>query len=282
MSTLLEKIVSSKREELEEVKRRAPESAVKEAAAAVAEAPRGFAKAISNRAAQGPAVIAELKKASPIKGLLRADFDVEQLARGYSENGAAALSVLTESRFFQGDLSYIRRAKFVSSLPALRKDFIFDPYQIYEARAAGADAVLLIAASLEQPLLRDLLSLARDLGLDALVEVHDEAELERAAQLPCGLIGVNNRNLKTGVTDVGTSFNLAAKFPPGCCKISESGIKSSSDIEALREAGYHGFLIGESLVTRPDPGGALRELIGGLGSGLGCRVSGVGERKKKI
>ncbi len=264
MSTLIEKIVASKREELAETKKRAPESAVREAAEA-AETPRGFARSVAARAANGPAIISELKKASPIKGLLRAEFGVEQLARGYAENGAAALSVLTESRYFLGDLSYIRRAKAVCPLPALRKDFIFDPYQIYEARSAGADAVLLIVASLEQPLLSDLLALAHDVRLDALVEVHDEAELERAAALPCDLIGVNNRNLKTGVTDIATSFALSAKFPAGCCKISESGIKSSADIEALREAGYDGFLIGESLVTRPDPGRALRELIGGVG-----------------
>ncbi len=259
MNPLLDRIISAKKEELEETKRKAPEAAVKKAAAERGPA-RGFARAIAG--CKGGAVIAELKKASPTKGLLRAEFDVEQLARRYAENGAAALSVLTESRFFMGDISYIERASAVCEIPILRKDFIFDTYQIYEARAAGADAALLIVAALDKPLLSDLIDLAHEVGMDTLVETHDADEIEIAASFPCDIIGVNNRNLKTGKVDFETSFSLAAKIPAGYCKISESGIKNGSDAAALAKAGYKGFLIGEALVTQPDPGRALREFTG--------------------
>ncbi|MFA6448707.1 MAG: indole-3-glycerol phosphate synthase TrpC [bacterium] len=265
MNSLLNRIIESKKNELASIMRRTPESELCEAAAS-REPARGFAAAIAKR--NPPAVIAELKKASPTKGLLRADFDVEGLAREYTEGGAAALSVLTEKFFFLGDLSYIGRAKAVSPLPVLRKDFIIDEYQIAETRAAGADAVLLIVAALKQPLLADLLELAHEFGLDALVEVHDEYELERVAELPCDVIGVNNRNLKSGLVDLKTSLTLAAKIPPEYCKISESGIKSRADMQKLLEAGYNGFLIGEALVTQPRPGLALKELTGAQQEGL--------------
>jgi len=261
MNALLDRIISAKKEELKETKRKTPEATVREAAAGRGPT-RGFARAIAGR--EGGAVIAELKKASPVKGLLRAEFDVEQLARQYAENGAAALSVLTESRFFMGDISYVDRARAVCALPVLRKDFIFDAYQIYEARAAGADAALLIVAALDKPLLRELIDLAHETGLDVLVETHDAQEVEIAASLPCDVIGVNNRNLKTGNVDLATSFSLAAKIPAGYCKISESGIKNGSDAAALAKAGYKGFLIGEALVTQPDPGRALRDFTGAV------------------
>jgi indole-3-glycerol phosphate synthase len=259
MNSLLDKIIQSKKEDLFASKMKTPEMLLREAAAERGPT-RGFAAAI--RAHEPPAIIAELKKASPMKGLLRADFNVEELANEYTDAGAAALSVLTERLFFMGDLGNIGRARAVSPLPALRKDFIIDPYQIVEARAAGADAILLIVAALKQPLLEELLALAHEFQLDALVEVHDEEELRRVAELPCDVIGVNNRNLKSGLTTVRTSLTLAAKIPPEYCKISESGIKNRSDIQTLLQAGYNGFLIGEALVTQPRPGQALRELAG--------------------
>jgi indole-3-glycerol phosphate synthase len=257
MSTLLERILSAKREELERVKRNRPASVLREAADAALPA-RGFAKAVASRAGSG--IIAELKKASPTKGILRPDFSVENLACAYAENGASAISVLTEKNFFLGDISYIAAARAACTLPALRKDFIFDPYQIIESRAAGADAVLLIAAALGGPLLEELIELAHESGMDALVEIHDEYELEAASGLPCDIIGVNNRNLKSGAVDIETSLRLAPKLNGAPCKISESGIKNRSDIERLRQAGFDGFLIGETLVVSPDPGAALREL----------------------
>lgn len=259
MNTLLGRIVSAKKEELARVRIEKPLEALRDEAAA-APPPRGFAKAVTSRAGSG--VIAELKKASPTKGLLRADFSVGRLARAYTENGAAALSVLTERTFFQGNLSNIAATRAASPLPALRKDFLFDPYQIIEARAAGSDAVLLIAASLDRPLLADLLGLTHEYGMDALVEIHGESELEMISGLPCDIIGVNNRNLKDGTVDIGTSLALAGGLAGAPCKISESGIKNRSDIERLREAGYDGFLIGEALVASPDPGAALREFTG--------------------
>jgi indole-3-glycerol phosphate synthase len=262
MNSLLARIIESKKSELESVKRQAPEEALREVAAAQPPA-RGFADALNSH--KQPAVIAELKKASPTKGVLRADFDIEALAREYTEAGATAISVLTEKHFFLGDLSYIARARAVSPLPALRKDFIVDAYQIYEARAAGADAVLLIVAALSRQLLGDLHTLALESELDTLVEVHDEIELEVAMALPFGagtVIGVNNRNLKSGLVDVKTSLRLAAKIPAEYCKISESGIKSRADVQMLMDAGYNGFLIGEALVTQPRPGSALREFAG--------------------
>lgn len=261
MSGLLAKILTNRRRELEEAKaavsparaRSAAEEAAKEAAA------RGFAAAIRR---PGASFVAELKKASPTKGLLRADFDPAAIAARYEESGAAAVSVLTEKTHFMGSLENILAARRACSLPILRKDFIFDRYQIYEARAAGSDALLLIVAALENSLLSDLLDLTHSLGMDALVEVHDEAELEAVSGLPCDVIGVNNRNLKTGVVDIETSVRLAPMFAEGACKISESGIKSRADVVRLEAAGYDGFLVGETLVTRPDPGEALLELSG--------------------
>lgn len=259
MTTLLGRIVDSKREEVESAKRSKPIEEMKETAAARGAA-RGFSRALTS--GRGTRIIAELKKASPTRGLLRPDFDPAALAKQYAGNGAAAFSVLTESRFFMGDLAYIAVARAAGDLPALRKDFIMDPYQIYESRAAEADALLLIAAALERALLADLLALTHNLGMEALVEVHDERELESVLQLPCDVVGVNNRNLKDGTVDIETSIRIAPMMKNSACKISESGIKNRSDIARLSEAGYNGFLIGETLVAKPDPGLALRELIG--------------------
>ncbi|HPN93916.1 MAG: Indole-3-glycerol phosphate synthase [bacterium ADurb.Bin236] len=261
MSGLLAKIMENRRRELEEAKAAvSPEAAKAAAEEAAREAPaRGFAVALRK---PGASFVAELKKASPVKGLLRADFNPAAIAARYEEAGAAAISVLTEKTHFMGSLENLPAARRACSLPLLRKDFIFDPYQVCEARAAGADALLLIVAALEVSELADLMALAHSLGMDALVEVHDEAELETASGLPCDVIGVNNRNLKTGEVDIATSVRLAPMFAAGTCKISESGIKSRADVVRLEAAGYDGFLVGETLVTRPDPGEALLELSG--------------------
>ncbi len=258
MSTILDKIIDSKKNELDVLKSEKPLNDVI-AACRDAEPTRGFASAIES--CEGPAIIAELKKASPTKGLLCPDFSVEKLAAAYAAHGAAAMSVLTEKTFFLGDLSYIAIAKSFSALPALRKDFIVDPYQVYEARAAGADAILLIVAALDKHLLADFLGLAHELSMDALVEVHDGLELETAAALPCDVIGVNNRNLKNGEVSIGRSIDLIGGIPAGSCKISESGIRSGQDIRTLYDAGYDGFLIGESLVASDDPGRTLANFL---------------------
>ena len=258
MNPILDKILAAKREEVSQLKKQVPLNALRERP--LYGAPRrSFREALEQ--AGPPAVIAELKKASPSKGLLRPDFDVAHLCRAYTDNRAAALSVLTEKNFFLGGLENIEAARACSPLPLLRKDFIFDPYQLHEARAAGADALLLIAVMLEKSLLEDLAAQTRELNLQTLVEVHDEADLEKAA--PCGadVFGVNNRNLKTFDVALENSLRLAPLFPKQTCKISESGIKDHADIQRLLDAGYTGFLIGESLVTAQDPGAALRRLI---------------------
>jgi len=207
------------------------------------------------------AVIAELKKASPSKGLIRAEFHAEELARELCCAGAAALSVLTDEEFFQGSLGNLREASAAVSIPCLRKDFIVDEFQLLEARANSADAVLLIVAALERSELRSLASAARARGLDVLCEVHDAEELQRAVDAGCDLIGVNTRDLRTFKVDLRTAFDLAQKFPAGVVKVAESGIHSPADIARLREAGYDAFLVGESLMRAERPGEALRELL---------------------
>lgn len=222
---------------------------------------RGFAAALEARARQGTAVIAEVKKGSPSKGIIRADFDPLAIAGCYQEHGATCLSVLTDSRFFYGQLAYLEEIRAIVNLPLLRKDFIIDPYQIYEARLAGADAVLLIAAALEDGPLRELGALAGELGLDVLLEVHDEKEMERAAGLPASLLGINNRNLSTFVTDLGVTERLVPLAPPGRLIVSESGIETRADIERLKNAGARAFLIGESLMRHREVGAKLDELL---------------------
>jgi indole-3-glycerol phosphate synthase len=206
-------------------------------------------------------VIAELKKASPSKGLIRADFKPSELARDLEQAGAAALSVLTDEPFFQGKLEYLREASSSTSLPCLRKDFIVDEFQIVEAKANCADAILLIVAALEQKELLALAKIARSLGLDVLCEAHDQAELERALDAGCDLIGINNRNLRTFEVNLETAFRLAEKIPATCVRVAESGIQSGADLASLRAAGYDAFLIGEALMKEKRPGEALSKLL---------------------
>jgi indole-3-glycerol phosphate synthase len=223
--------------------------------------PRGLRKQLLRAAQDGIAIIAELKKASPSKGLIRADFRPSELARALELGGAAALSVLTDEQFFQGSLDYLREASSSSSLPCLRKDFIVDEFQIVEARANCADAILLIVATLDQKELVTLAGVARFHGLDVLCEAHDEEELARALDAGCDLIGINNRNLRTFEVDLENAFRLVEKIPAACVRVAESGIQSGSDIARLRSAGYQAFLIGESLMKAERPGEALAKLM---------------------
>lgn len=207
-------------------------------------------------------IIAEFKRRSPSKGVIRADADLKQIAKSYEAGGAAAISVLTEEDYFSGSLDDLRQVKKSVDLPALRKDFIFDEYQIYESAAAGADAVLLIVAALDDNQLVSLRTLVEDeLGMDALIEVHTREEMQRAIACGANLIGVNNRNLHTFEVSLETSLSLAKEAPLGTVLISESGLNNSTDLARLRDAGYHGFLIGESLMRSENPGAALRDLL---------------------
>ena len=225
----------------------------------------GFAAALEKTAeAAKTAIIAEIKKGSPSKGVIRADFDPLGIAAIYAENGASCLSILTDSRFFMGDLAYIPEIRRIVNIPLLRKDFIFEPYQIFEARVAGADAILLIAAMLDQCRMDDLVSLARELGLDVLLEVHDEEELGMALETECIMIGINNRNLRTFETSLSTTERLAKLVPDDRLIVAESGINDREDILRLAKAGARAFLVGESLMREPDIGAKLRELQGML------------------
>jgi indole-3-glycerol phosphate synthase len=224
--------------------------------------PRGFGKQLRQAASSGLAVIAELKKASPSRGTIRPHFDAAQLAAELQGAGAAALSVLTDEEFFLGSLENLRLASAHAPVPCLRKDFIMDEFQLVESRANCADAVLLIVAALADSELRRLYERARRLELDVLCEVHDEAELERALETGCEIIGVNSRNLRTFAVDLQTPLRLASRLPEGVQSVAESGIHSSDDLRELRAAGYQAFLVGESLMKAARPGEALRELLG--------------------
>jgi indole-3-glycerol phosphate synthase len=228
--------------------------------------PRGFRGALESKSRDGIAIIAELKKASPSKGLIRSDFHAAELAHELEQAGAAALSVLTDEQFFQGSLANLQEASAAVKIPCLRKDFIIDEFQIVEARANFADAVLLIVAALSADELKLLASVARAHSLDVLCEVHDEAELQHALDAGCDLIGVNTRDLRTFEVDLNRAFELAEKFPAGIVRVAESGIHSPEDISRLRAAGYHAFLVGESLMRAPSPGKVLLELIATAGS----------------
>jgi indole-3-glycerol phosphate synthase len=225
--------------------------------------PRGFRRALENKSRTGLAVIAELKKASPSKGVIRAEFRVEDLARELEAGGAAALSVLTDEEFFQGSLENLRKASAAVKIPCLRKDFIVDEFQLVEARANSADAVLLIVTALTLDELVRLARGARSRGLDVLCEVHDEDELRRALDAGCDLMGVNTRDLRTFKVDAETAFRLAEKLPSNVVRVAESGIRSGEDIARLRAVGYQAFLIGESLMGAERPGEMLRELATG-------------------
>jgi indole-3-glycerol phosphate synthase len=233
--------------------------------AAAAHTPRGFALALrAKAAAEGLAVIAELKKASPSRGLIRAGFDAAELAPMLEAGGAAVLSVLTDERFFQGSLENLRRASAAVSIPCLRKDFMVDEFQVLEARANGADAILLIVAALTDAELRTLRKSARRHGLDVLCEVHDAEELDRALVLDCECVGVNSRDLKTFEVSLDRACELAARLPANAVKVAESGIHTAADMQRLRAAGYQAFLIGESLMRQPHPGEALAHLLSAM------------------
>lgn len=257
MPTKLEEIVAAARREVAAASPGRDRAAIQERAEA--HTPRGFRDAL--RRTSGIAIIAELKKASPSKGLIRADFPVAELACQLESAGATALSVLTNDKYFQGSLSNLEIASAATALPCLRKDFIVDEWQLLEARAYGADAVLLIVAALTPAELAHLGERARELQLDVLCEVHDAMELQRALDAGFDLVGVNNRNLHTFDVDLNTCLELVELMPPGVVKIAESGIESGDDISRLRQAGYHGFLIGESLMRASRPGEALRDLL---------------------
>jgi indole-3-glycerol phosphate synthase len=259
MSTQLERILAHTRIEVEETRAAADVATLERQAAA--HRPRGFEAALRKAATSGPAIIAELKKASPSRGLIRPDFDPTALARSLEATGATALSVLTDREFFQGSLGNLTRASAAVRIPCLRKDFIVDPFQILEARAAGADAILLIVAALADSDLKNLYAEAKRTGLDVLCEIHDREELERAVALGFTVIGVNSRNLHTMQVDPQTQIDLARMLPPTAVRVAESGIRSASDIARMREAGYDAFLIGESLMRQPDPAAALAALL---------------------
>lgn len=257
MPTKLEEIVAAARHEVKSAKSAQNLRALQ--SRAEAHQPRGFRAGLCRKS--GASVIAELKKASPSKGLIRADFPVADLARQLEAAGAAALSVLTNAKYFQGSLENLEIASNATSLPCLRKDFIIDEWQMVEARAHGADAVLLIVAALSDAELATLNASAREWRLDVLCEVHDAIELQRALDAGFDLIGVNNRNLHTFQVDLNTSMQLAELIHPGVVKVAESGIESAEDISRLRQAGYDAFLIGESLMRAPSPEAALRDLL---------------------
>jgi indole-3-glycerol phosphate synthase len=266
MSDVLQRILARKVEEVADRRARAPLAALR-AHAAEASPPRGFARALAVKAAAGvPAVIAEVKKASPSKGVIRADFDPAAIARAYAAGGAACLSVLTDVDFFQGSDAYLQQARAACALPVLRKDFIVDPYQVVEARALGADCVLLIVAALDDAQLREFAALALELGLDVLVEVHDDDELDRALAVTDRdgrvLLGINNRNLRTFAVSLDTTLALQPRVPAGRRLVAESGILVPDDVARLRAAGIDAFLVGEAFMRAPDPGAALRVLFG--------------------
>jgi indole-3-glycerol phosphate synthase len=260
MPTKLEEIIAATRERVSAAKSAADHEQL--TAAAARHQPRGFRANLQRVSHSGAAVIAELKKASPSKGLIRADFQVTELAAELEQSGAAALSVLTDEQFFQGSLRNLELASAATAIPCLRKDFMVDEFQLLEARAHRADAILLIVAALSQDDLIVLHQGAVALQLDVLCEVHSAAELDRALEAGCDIIGVNNRNLHTFHVDLNTSLLLAKRIPAGVLKVAESGIESGEDIARLRDAGFGAFLIGESLMRAQHPGDALRELLG--------------------
>lgn len=258
MPTRLDEIVSATRRKVKDGRQAADSKELERLAQK--HVPRGFRAALQKRAKIGPAIIAELKKASPSRGLIRANFDPPELARELEASGAAALSVLTDGPFFQGALQYLREASNAVKIPCLRKDFMVDESQIPEARAYGADAILLIVAALSQSELISLAKRAREFELDILCEIHDEEELTRALDVGFDIIGVNSRDLKTFDVDLAAAFRLAELIPSGVLRVAESGIHRGEDIARLRAAGYHAFLIGESLMKAEHPGKALGEL----------------------
>ena len=261
-SDILQRIVAVKHDEIAAAQQRVPLAALRADAEARRDT-RGFAAALEAQVAAGrPAVIAEVKKASPSKGVLREHFVPAEIAASYARHGAACLSVLTDERFFQGHADYLRQAREACPLPALRKDFMVDAYQVYEARVMGADAILLIAACLSDTQMAELEACAHMLGMDVLVEVHDGQELERALRLRTPLLGINNRNLRTFEVTLDTTLSLLAQVPPGKRVVTESGILAAADVQRMLSAQVRAFLVGEAFMRAPDPGLALAQLFG--------------------
>jgi indole-3-glycerol phosphate synthase len=259
---ILKKIVAHKHEEVAAARMAASISELKGRISDLEDVPRGFERHLREAAlSHWTSIIAEVKKGSPSKGVIREDFDPLEIAEIYQNNGATCLSVLTDEKYFLGHLRFLALIRETVSLPLLRKDFICDPYQIYEARAAGADAILLIAAMLDLHQLREFHAIAREIHLDVLLEVHDEWEMETALQTVCTLIGVNNRNLRTFETDLGTTGRLARMMPAGHLLVAESGINNRADILRLQSDGAGAFLIGESLMREADIGAKLQEML---------------------
>lgn len=264
MSDILERIVAVKREEVAAATKRKSLSVVR-ADAESRVLTRDFVGALRAKVAAGrPAVIAEIKKASPSKGVLRADFIAADIAQSYAEHGAACLSVLTDAQFFQGNIDYLKQARASCHLPVLRKDFLVDAYQVFESRACGADCILLIAACLDDAQMADFEAIARGLDMAVLVEVHDRAELQRALKLKTPLLGVNNRNLKTFEVSLDTTLGLLGDIPSDRLLVCESGIHTREDVLRMGSAGVNAFLVGEAFMRAPDPGAALGSLFGEL------------------
>lgn len=259
---VLKRILGRKAEEIVERCEAVSLRAMSERAEA-APAPRGFVNALEQSVRAGrPGIIAEIKKASPSKGVIRPDFDPAAIARSYAEAGASCLSVLTDVDFFQGADAYLQAAREACTLPVLRKDFVLDAYQVYEARALGADCILLIVAALGDAQLRELAGLAMHLDMDVLVEVHDAEELDRALQIPLPLIGINNRDLRSFETTLETTLDLLAQIPEDRLIVTESGIHTPADVARMREHGVNAFLVGEAFMKAPEPGEKLREVFG--------------------
>ena len=261
MSDILNQIVAVKRGEVAQALERKSLAAMR-ADAESRVLTRNFEAALRGKVAAGrSAVIAEIKKASPSKGVLREDFEPADIAQSYAEHGAACLSVLTDRQFFQGSVDFLKQARASCQLPVLRKDFLVDPYQVYESRAMGADAILLIAACLDDTQMKDMESIARDLYMAVLVEVHDAVELERALRLKTPLIGINNRNLHTFEVTLDTTLTLMAEVPGDRLLVTESGVLAREDVLRMTAAGVHAFLVGEAFMRAPDPGAALAALF---------------------
>ncbi|GAB3389603.1 indole-3-glycerol phosphate synthase TrpC [Massilia agri] len=266
MSDILNKILAVKADEVAAAKKQRDLYSLRREVESDLEARqdiRGFERSLRERIAAGHAgIIAEVKKASPSKGVLRPDFQPAAIAQSYAGHGAACLSVLTDVQFFQGSVDYLRQARAACSLPVIRKDFIVDPYQVYEARAMGADAILLIVSALDHGLMADLEACAHDLGMDVLVEVHDGEELTAALKLKTPLVGINNRNLRTFEVSLDTTLGLLPRIPQDRLVVTESGIMGPADVKRMRDANVHAFLVGEAFMRAPEPGVELERLFG--------------------